>query len=315
MGAGSIAVSSCSVFPDEARLPLQVGGIAGESVGDGATSPGGGSGGAPGAGSINAAAGSAVADQGGVAGTSTLGGAGSDTNRSGSGGSGAAGSGASGTASVAGTDANAGAAGASAGASAGGTGGSQPTCAVTRVVASADTWIDAADPSASRQGQQAVLALVGGAVERRLLLTFELPAVKAGKLVAQATLVLHLRSNADVTRAERRLRAYALAQAFDETAASWESWGSGSKRHWTTPGGDLADVLAEVSIGAGTASGDVSFDMTQATSRLASTQAIPLSLLVLEAGAVPTAPAELAFDSRESNASRPPVLAIELCDP
>jgi len=192
-----------------------------------------------------------------------------------------------------------------------------PTCADPQesvLLVSADTWIEAAKPSAGH-GSDKELSIVGGGQERRALLEVALPAAPTGAVLLKATLALHLQGNADVGLAERRLQVRVLEQPVSEARSTWNNWGNGASRKWLTPGGDFGSVVAATRVPAGTAEGSLTFNVTGAVRQAFAPAAGVLSFIVLENGAPPAAPAELAFTSSEGDASGAPALILEYCEP
>lgn len=203
------------------------------------------------------------------------------------------------------------------GAGGAGAAGGMPGCAEPQervVLLSADTWIEADKPS-NGHGNDQVLSVVGGGQERRALLEFTLPAAQQGTVLLQATLTLHLQANADAGLAERRLQVRRLGQAIREERTTWTNWGNGGSRKWLVPGGDFGPVLDGARISAGTAEGNLMFDVTATVREAWSAAAVALPLIVMENGAPPLAPAELAFTSREGDASSVPTLLLQYCEP
>lgn len=278
----TVAVSySCSIFPDRAELPTASAGrgIAGEANTSEAGLGGVSNGNVPPAG----AAGSSDGVVGGAPGS-------------------------------AGAAANAGAAadapGGASGAPSGCMSPQQQVVAVT-----VDTWIEAAKPNAGH-GNDKLLSVVGGAAEARALFQVTLPALAPGTVLLKATLALHLATNADVGLVKRELRVHRLGQEISETRTTWTNWGQGTTHAWTTPGGDFGPMLARAAIPAGTSNGAVTFELTAAVQTAVSPQAVPLALIVVEDSVPPAAPAELAFTSREGDASSgPPALILAYCPP
>jgi hypothetical protein len=197
-----------------------------------------------------------------------------------------------------------------------GAGGTPVTCDAPeqRVLPIAtDTWIDAAKPSTTH-GTDKQLSVVGGAGERRALLQVGLPAAPDGAWLIEATLTLSVESNADVTLAPRRFALHRLSQAFVENRTTWLNFDNAGKA-WAAPGGDFElQQLAGADFSEAGAPGVLSFDVTEALGLLFSSQAVPLSLIILETGTVPAAPSELAFTSTEGDASDPS-LVIDFCTP
>jgi hypothetical protein len=296
---GLFGAFSCAVFPDEATLPGGSGGEAGEDSGAG-----------------KGTAGTSVLPSGGgssTAGTATqLGGMSSD------GGVPPADAGAP-PVGEGGTMAVLGGTGGTGGSATAGTGGSagNPGCADPQervILVDADTWIEAAKPSAGH-GSDKQLFVIGGGQERRALLQLTLPAAVTGAVVLKATLALHLEENANLGAVERRLQVRRLSQPVDEGRTTWTNWSNGGNRKWLTPGGDFGPVLASARVPAGIAQGPVTFDVTVAVSEVFAADPVVLSFIVLENGAPPAAPAELAFTSREGDASGVPALTLQYCEP
>ncbi|HEX2872181.1 MAG TPA: DNRLRE domain-containing protein [Polyangiaceae bacterium] len=288
---GLLGAFSCAVFPDEATLPGGSAGEAGEDSGAGkgtagtSVLPSGGSSSTAGTGMLLGG----TSTDGGVpptdAGAPPLGEGGTTTTPGGAGG-------------------------------AGGTAGT-PSCAdpQERVIAvSADTWIEAAKPSAGH-GNDQQLFIIGGGQERRALFELTLPAAPAGAVLLKATFGLRLESNAAVGLAERRLQVRELSQAVNEGSASWNNWGNGSSRKWMLPGGDFGPVLASTRVPASTGDGPVTFDVTAPVAQAFAADPVVLSFIVMENGAPPAAPAELAFTSSEGDASGVPTLTLQYCEP
>lgn len=285
---------SCAVFPDEATLPGGSAGEAGEGSGAGkgtagtSVLPSGGSSSTAGAGMLLGGASS----DGGVpptdAGASPVGEGGTMTTQGGA-------AGAVGTGGTAGT----------------------PSCADPQervILVSADTWIEADKPSTGH-GTDQQLFIIGGGQERRALLEVTLPAAVAGAVLLKATFALRLETNGDTFLAERRLQVRQLSQAVNEGRTTWTNWGNGSSRKWTLPGGDFGPALASTRVPAGTADGPVTFDVTVPVGQAFAADPVVLSFIVMENGAPPAAPAELAFTSSEGDASGVPTLTLQYCEP
>jgi hypothetical protein len=271
---------SCSVFPDQAQLPRMSAGAgsAGEAPSSQAGLGGAGVEPTPGAGAPGVAEGGAPGNTGGAPDVVATAGA-ADTP------GGAGGAPASGCLDP-----------------------QQQVVAVT-----IDTWIESAKPSTGH-GNDKTLSVVGGGQERRALLGLDLSAVVPGAVVLKATLALHLQANADVGLAKRQLRVHRLAQEITEARTTWNNYAQGN-RTWTLPGGDFGPVLAQAAIPAGTADGALTFNVTAAVRAAFSAQTVPLAFIILESSAPPAAPAELAFTSRQGDASGIPALIIEYCPP
>jgi hypothetical protein len=277
-GAGAAAFS-CSVFPDEATLPVVAAGAAGAAVGGATAMP-----------------------QAGVAGAdviATPGGAGASAGEGGapSGVGGAPPTGVAGSPDVS-----------------GGAGGA--ACANPQTIvgaATADTWIEALKPNATH-GSDKTLSVVGGGQERRALLQLALPTVPTGAVLLRARLALHLESNADVGLALRRLSVHQLEQEVIEGRASWSHWNNGN-RTWAMPGGDFGSVLAQADVPAGVSDAALTFDVTVPVQQALAAKLADLPFIVLETSAPPPAPAGLAFTAMEGNASGIPALILEYCEP
>ncbi len=204
---------------------------------------------------------------------------------------------------------------AGAGAEPSGAGGAAGCLAPERrtLIATGDTWIEALKPAIAH-GNDKGLYIAASAEESRALLSFTLPAAPAGTTLVSGSLSLRLESNADAKLSARSLEVHALLQPLSEARATWNNWGNGS-RTWDTPGGDFGPVLSALVLAESTADGSVTFDLTSALAAALSTQPVPLPLIILEVGPAPTSPAELAFTSREGDASGVPSLSIEYCLP
>lgn len=271
--------AACSVFPDEALLPPAAGGSAsGES-------------GLPAEGGASASAGepsvvpAGGAGRGGAAGSS--GGSGGDAGES---------------------TTQAGAGGVPA-----------PTCESPqehRAQTNLDLWVGSLAPSANHGGE-GLLYVSGGADERRSLFALELPAALPGAVLLRAEVVLRLESNADASQAARRLglRALTPPRAVREDKASWTHFAQGNNNTWATAGGDLGELVSEAELAPGTSSGAVRFDVTEAVRALLTSEPKTYGVAVLELGSAPAPPAELAFTSREGNASESPLLLLSYCQP
>lgn len=270
-------VASCAIFPEQAVLPSPSG-----DAGDAAISPQ--QGGKGGAGASTTLAGGANA--GGAA----------DTGGSSKGGAG-------------------GAAGAEPDPS-GGAGSPGGCLGPTSLVVpfGDDTWIESAKPS-SQHGTDEVLFVVAGSSERRALLSLALPTLPVGAALVSAYVTLHLESNADVELAARQLELHALTQPVTEGRTTWNNWGNGGMRKWVLPGGDFGPAVASVDVASGTPSAHLSFDVTATVAAILAVPGVPLSLIAIEAGPSPPAPAELAFTSAEGDAVFVPSLSLAYCPP
>ncbi len=198
----------------------------------------------------------------------------------------------------------------------GGAGGAPAGCVSPQqqvVTVTVDTWIESAKPGTGH-GNDKTLSVVGGGEERRALLQLTLPAAVSGAVLLQATLALHLQANADVGLVKRQLGVHRLEQEVSESRTTWNNWAQGS-RVWTKPGGDFGPELAQAAIPAGTSGGMLTFNVTAAVQAAFAAQPVPLPLIVVETSAPPAAPAELAFTSREGDASSIATLILEYCQP
>jgi hypothetical protein len=178
-------------------------------------------------------------------------------------------------------------------------------------VAAADTWIESAKPAVGH-GTDPNLFVVQGGEERRALLSFNLPMAPTGSSLVRAELRLRLESNADAALAERELTLHLLEQVVVEARTTWNNYGNGSSQQWTTRGGDYGPAVASTTIRALTQNGPLSFDVTSLVADVWGSEPIPLPLIVLEVSE-PTAPAELAFTSREGDALGAPELRLHYC--
>jgi hypothetical protein len=276
----AVGVLSCSVFPDEATLPSSslVAGAGGSSVlpRAGAGAEGGDPAPLGGAGAA-AAEGGAFSSAGARAGAPPLG--------------------------LAGTDV-------------GGAGGG-PSCEPEPpvvIAVTADTWIEAARPSIGH-GNDDPLSVIGGGQERRALVEVTLPAAPANAVLLKATVALHLKANADIGSTRRQLRLYQLAHPVLEGRATWSKWDNGPNGNWLKLGGDFGGAIAESEVPAGTSTSTLSFDVSTFVRGVSASSPVPLSLILLEISTPPPPPAELAFTSREGDASEVPKLIVEYCQP
>jgi hypothetical protein len=271
---------ACSVFPDRALLPESAAAGAATSGAAGALVAAGGAGTSSG-GSVPAAGrGGALESSGGDAGADTAG--------------------AAGAAPAAGGDAQVG------GSDAGGASG----CSATRVLvsASADTWIDAAEPQVNH-GTDTQLFVLGGASERRALIAFNLPAAKAGTVLVSATLVLTLDQAPNLGTSSRTLNVYPLEVAFNETRATWLSYSNGASKTWATPGGDFIATFGTGALGPGDTA--LRLDASALVAAAYSSKQSALGLLVRDPQV--DAGVNFAFVSMEGVALARPVLDIERC--
>ncbi|RYZ10180.1 MAG: DNRLRE domain-containing protein [Myxococcales bacterium] len=288
-GIAAALVAACSVFPDEAVLPPQAGGS--QSEGGRPASEGG----------------------AGLGGGVTAGAAAGETGELPPGGAAAGGSSTSGSG------------GAPEGGQAAGQGGGgevTPVCADPQedsVSTKLDLWIGSAQYDANH-GKEGVLRVSGGADERRALFELTVPAAPAGSSLLSAEVVLSLESNADASLSARRLGLYLQAplRPVVETKATWLQYGSSKTQDaWEDAGGDLSEVVTVTDIPPGTASGLVRFDVTDIVRSALRASPQVYGIVILEEGDAPAAPAELAFTSREGNASLSPApgLRLRYCQP
>jgi hypothetical protein len=313
-GFGLSLAFGCSVFPDQAILPLaEQAGAGAEEAGANAGEPAQSNAGAgTTAGAGNASQGGSISDggsshggKGGGGGAGAITGGGSEplggANEGGTSGGGVSGGGVnSGGSNNAGTAGSIGSAG----------------CApmLHQVKVTGDTWIESNKPNVTH-ATDTDLYVVGGVEERRTLLLFDLPAVSAGSKLNSAILKLKLLSNADMTKVSRQLELHVVTQAVDDTQATWLNWTKGAKGKWTVAGGDFGPVEAIQTLDAGTTSGQVRFDVSSVVRPLLKTSSVPLDLIVVEGGNAPAVPAELAFASLEGDAAGYPVLSLDTCEP
>lgn len=284
---------ACSVFPDEAVLPAASAGSATAGNEAGAPSSEGGAG-------VGALTGGTGAIP--VGGTTAAGGS-SGGSPSGGGSGGVAGEGGEGVGQA-------------------GTGGVVvPTCdSPEQYVAktSLDAWVGSVAPS-TNHGDEPLLYVSGGTDERRALFVLTVPAAPAGAKLLRAEIVLSLESNADSSRTTRKLSLSLLQppRTMREDKVTWTHFAQGNNNTWDVPGGDLGEPVAERTLPPGTTSGLVGFDVTAAVLSVLSSSASTHGVAVLETGAAPPAPAQLAFTSRESNASGSPApeLRLSYCPP
>ncbi|MDF3067592.1 MAG: hypothetical protein K0R38_3193 [Polyangiaceae bacterium] len=267
---------ACSVFPEEAVLPAQNGGSAGEGAlpGDGGAQSG-------------------IGAQAGEPGTLPLGGAGAGTGGTASGGG------------EGGEDPG----------QAGAGGVSTPTCEApleVTVETTLDLWMGSAQPSLNHGKENVLYVSSSGSDERRTLFEIILPVAPADAVLLRAEIVLGFESNADASRAARQLGLYLLdpPRAVVEDKATWEQYGAHkNKDTWDISGGDLSELVTRTDIPAGTSSGLVRFDVTEWVS---TAETSVHGIVILEQSLPPPAPAALAFTSLESNASVSPAPSLRL---
>jgi hypothetical protein len=92
----------------------------------------------------------------------------------------------------------------------------------------ADTWIEMAKPTTGHGKDDVLVVSAADGMNERALLDLALPAVSDKELLLKATLNLHLEANADQTLVARQLRAHRLAHAVVETRTTWNNWGQGT---------------------------------------------------------------------------------------
>ena len=276
---------SCAVFPDEAVLPNPsvLAGAGGDP-----TQLTGGVGGDPD--DARPMAGKATGGTGGVGGKATSGGE---------------------------AGAPAGGAGGDASNHGGGAGGAlEPVCAepvdqtlsVTR-----DTWLEQAAQN-TNHGSELLVYVVGGGSERRALFQLQLVDVPDGAVLLKATFEASLQQNADTTGEARQLSLQRSLHLFDESKANWLQFDSGSNGDWAKAGGDLIGARVDATLPANSVAGSVSFDVTSMIAAVFAPNA-EVALLVREPNMPPPAPAELAFMSRQGDASLSPKLHLRYCPP
>lgn len=232
-----LLLMSCSVFPDHAVLPgggegggMTVGASGGEP------NAGGTSGGASDASGGSQGGGQSEAGSAPVAGQAGMAASGGRANAQGgndgagttSGGNGAGTSGTGGSASCA-----------------------QPI--TSTIEAAADTYVSELPNEKKLNFGPSITLRVGGIADARghALLAFDLTPLGAATNIVRATLRVRL---AAPTASPETLFAYALAQPFVESQATWERFTQTSK--WVTPGGDTAVSPTSSSLlAAGTAAG------------------------------------------------------------
>lgn len=271
-------LGGCSIFPSEAVLPGS------GSAGAGAIAEGG---------SANAGSGGEL---GGEGGTLAVGGANVALAGDSAGGS---------------MDSGGGEAGSPDHAGAGGTGGCLRTPIERVATFTDDTWIEASKPGATH-GDDGLL-YVDAPGERRALFSMLVPAAPAGAVLISAHVTLTLLENADASRSERPLELHVLTHVVDESRTSWNNWGNGNLRKWTTPGGDFGPAIAEALLPASSSAGQLTFDVSRALGEIFSDQAVELSLIALDVASPAEAPSELAFGSTEGDASLAPSLVVQYC--
>lgn len=157
----------------------------------------------------------------------------------------------------------------------------------------------------------ASLLVEGAPRERRVLLQLALPAANSDAELIEAALLLTLGDNADVTRSARLLGLHQLTREVGPST----SWRSYSNKKWDTAGGDFGPELTRTSLLAGQTSSEVVFEITELIRSLESAASTTLSMVILEIGAAPAAPAQLAFVSMEGDASKAPLLRLSYCEP
>lgn len=273
---------ACSVFPDEAVLP---GSIALAGTGGQVSPPAEGGAGAAGRAQVAPSAGVAtggggVMADGGTGGTGDTGGTGETPNSAGAGGS------------------------------------AEPSCpqpTQTSVDAAIDLWVDSADEKANH-GEDALLYVVNGAQERRAMFQLNVPRPEVGATLLSATFSVQLASNADSSKAERRLGLHPLTRLLSESKTTWKDYTQGNKE-WDTAGGDFGLRWATVTVPAETAQATLTFDVTSEVRKLQSTSALELAMVLLEIDPAPTGPAQLAITAMEGNASQSATLTLTYCEP
>jgi hypothetical protein len=184
------------------------------------------------------------------------------------------------------------------------------------VTATWDSWIGSAAPS-TNHGDEPLLHVSGGSDQRRALFELTIPAELAGARLLRAEIVLSIESNADASKALRKLAVRRLqSRAVREDKVTWTHFTQGNNNTWDVHGGDLQELLAETTLPPGTTRGLVGFDVLGKLLP-GSSSAITYEIAVLETGAAPPSPAQLAFTSLESTTpgSPAPELRLSYCPP
>jgi hypothetical protein len=302
-------------------------GAAGSGVSSGGASASGGSagtaGGTGGAGEANAGGAGAVSI-GGASGLAGTGGASGGSSKAGSGGSagmnGSAGSagrgGASGVGGAGGAVATGGGgAGGKAGAANGGTGG---TCEQTiTLIASADTNINAASPTAN-YGPVAEVNIVrgGSASSERALFSFDLSSLPSGATLKSAQLELTIVNNPglDKTIAVHRI-AQASNRAWVESQVTWREYKTGSS--WIAAGGDFAATPtdSEPVSGSAPANSVVTFQVLSDAQSFYTTPSTNFGWLIKDTQEPATSSGEHVFFATRENATADyaPKLVLSYC--
>ena len=297
LGIGWASALACSVFPDQAVLPVaSAAGSGGVDVSRGGTGGMNTAGALAGRGGDSSLAGSMQAA--GASGSPFTGGGGGLLTTSGAGGASAAG-GSSGSGEVMGGE----------GGAAGGVG-----CTVIRSVlpAGADATLDSTQKT-TNFGSDAQLFVVGGVNEQRAALAFTLPKLAATASLQRAVLVLTPVTATGASATTRAFEAHVLSEAFDEGRVTWTNWTNGAAHKWATPGGDFGAASGSGKLKP--AASVLRVDVTSLVATALTNQVADFELIVLEISGVGAAPAPLSFASREAAASAAPALQLEYCPP
>jgi hypothetical protein len=161
-------------------------------------------------------------------------------------------------------------------------------------------------------GTDTRLFVLGGASERRALIAFNLPAAKAGTVLASAALVLTLDQAPNLGASSRTLNVYPLQVTFNAARATWLNYANGASKTWATPGGDFIATFGSGTLHPGDTV--LRLDASALVAAAYSSKQSALGLLVRDPQ-VAAAPVDFAFVSQEGGALARPVLDIERCSP
>jgi hypothetical protein len=192
---------------------------------------------------------------------------------------------------------------------AGGVGGDCENPRDVRLLIDLDTWLDSAQPKSSFASAP-TLSVLGAPNERRAVLQLNLPA-SPDAVLRRATLSLELVSNADASLSVRHLSLHRLTREVSESA----SWRNYSSKKWNNDGGDFGPEVAQSTLAPGTEQGSLTFDVADLVRDASLSAPSVLSMVILENDPAPAAPAELAFASREGDASKAASLLLTYCEP
>lgn len=319
---------ACSVFPEHAELPENVGGRSGgESSGgvggdSGGSQPSGGSrssGGesAGGAGAAGANAGTTGGVASGAAGSAGSAGAGGLEGGDGGGGDAGraggaphAGAGAGGIGEVTGTGGIGETGGVGGAGTSGGQGGRCSTPTTVVVPAAADTYLNEAKNQQQKNFGSETRLLVSGEVDARAraIVNFELSSLTGASTLESAQLRLVLAAPA---AGQHTVSLYRVGREWQEDKATWVRASTSPIVSWTLPGGDTALVASASQPLADAAAGAiVTFDVTADLTALVASGQPGYGWLLDEA----MADAALELSSRESLfVEERPQLVLELC--